>query len=158
MIWAAVVVAKDGDYTLSSGKVVGVFAGLLVFHGILVSSTDVSCRLSAYRVPSELPRYPVARSSDHWLCVRQSRSDFPYVFTALTMTSSSHHASSDNNRASCDNAPLGDALRILCLRERGFLEPDWRVEQRHRFLVRPPERAMDCEWAYAIEMSRGLTL
>lgn len=35
MIWAAVVVAKNGDYTLSSGKVVGVFAGLLVFHGIL---------------------------------------------------------------------------------------------------------------------------
>jgi hypothetical protein len=36
MIWAAVVVAKDGNYEVTSGKVVGLFAGLLVFHGILV--------------------------------------------------------------------------------------------------------------------------
>lgn len=36
MIWAAVVVAKDGNYEVTSGKVVGLFAGLLIFHGILV--------------------------------------------------------------------------------------------------------------------------
>ncbi|CAL1698314.1 unnamed protein product [Somion occarium] len=35
MIWAAVVVAKDGDYVVTSGKVVGLFAGLLAFHGLL---------------------------------------------------------------------------------------------------------------------------
>ncbi|KAI0684048.1 APC amino acid permease [Cytidiella melzeri] len=35
MIWAAVVVAKDGDYTITAPKVVGVFIGLLVFHGLL---------------------------------------------------------------------------------------------------------------------------
>lgn len=35
MIWAAVVVAKDGNYEVTSGKVVGLFVGLLVFHGIL---------------------------------------------------------------------------------------------------------------------------
>ncbi|TFY83989.1 hypothetical protein EWM64_g22 [Hericium alpestre] len=35
MIWAAVVVAKDGDYAVTDGKVVGLFAGLLIFHGIL---------------------------------------------------------------------------------------------------------------------------
>lgn len=35
MIWGAVVVAKDGNYEVTSGKVVGLFAGLLVFHGIL---------------------------------------------------------------------------------------------------------------------------
>ncbi|KAF8487085.1 APC amino acid permease [Russula ochroleuca] len=35
MIWAAVVVAKDGNYEVTSGKVVGLFAGLLVFHGTL---------------------------------------------------------------------------------------------------------------------------
>lgn len=37
MIWAAVVVAKDGDYEVTSGKVVGLFAVLLIFHGILNS-------------------------------------------------------------------------------------------------------------------------
>ena len=37
MIWAAVVVAKDGNYEITSGKVVGLFAVLLIFHGILVS-------------------------------------------------------------------------------------------------------------------------
>ena len=36
MIWAAVVVAKDGNYEVTSGKVVGLFAALLVFHGTLV--------------------------------------------------------------------------------------------------------------------------
>ena len=36
MIWAAVVVAKDGNYEVTSGKVVGLFAGLLIFHGTLV--------------------------------------------------------------------------------------------------------------------------
>jgi hypothetical protein len=36
MIWAAVVVAKDGNYQVTSGKIVGLFAGLLIFHGILV--------------------------------------------------------------------------------------------------------------------------
>ncbi|KAI0299018.1 amino acid/polyamine transporter I [Multifurca ochricompacta] len=35
MIWAAVVVAKDGNYEVTSGKVVGLFVGLLLFHGIL---------------------------------------------------------------------------------------------------------------------------
>ncbi len=36
MIWAAVVVAKDGNYEVTSGKVVGLFSGLLIPHGILV--------------------------------------------------------------------------------------------------------------------------
>ncbi len=36
MIWAAVVVAKDGNYEVTSGKVVGLFSGLLILHGILV--------------------------------------------------------------------------------------------------------------------------
>ncbi|KAL4253752.1 Amino Acid-Polyamine-Organocation Transporter [Abortiporus biennis] len=35
MIWAAVVVAKDGAYEVTAGKTVGLFVGLLVFHGIL---------------------------------------------------------------------------------------------------------------------------
>jgi hypothetical protein len=37
MIWAAVVVAKNGNYEVTSGKVVGLFVGLLFFHGTLVS-------------------------------------------------------------------------------------------------------------------------
>ena len=36
MIWAAVVVAKDGNYEVTPGKVVGLFSGLLILHGILV--------------------------------------------------------------------------------------------------------------------------
>jgi hypothetical protein len=36
MIWAAVVIAKDGKYEVTSGKVVGLFAGLLIIHGMLV--------------------------------------------------------------------------------------------------------------------------
>jgi hypothetical protein len=44
MIWAAVVVAKDGNYEVTSGKVVGLFVVLLVFHGILVR--DGACPLS----------------------------------------------------------------------------------------------------------------
>ncbi|KAH9920860.1 APC amino acid permease [Epithele typhae] len=35
MIWAAVVVGKDGDFTVTPGKTVGLFAGLLVLHGLL---------------------------------------------------------------------------------------------------------------------------
>ncbi|THH17487.1 hypothetical protein EW146_g3330 [Bondarzewia mesenterica] len=35
MIWAAVVIAKDGEYEVTQGKVVGLFVGLLIFHGIL---------------------------------------------------------------------------------------------------------------------------
>ncbi|KAF4586398.1 hypothetical protein EYR38_010674 [Pleurotus pulmonarius] len=37
MIWAAVVVGKDENYPLTQGKIVGLFAGLLIFHGILNS-------------------------------------------------------------------------------------------------------------------------
>ncbi|KAL0952386.1 hypothetical protein HGRIS_006663 [Hohenbuehelia grisea] len=37
MIWAAVVVGKNENYTLTQGKIVGLFAGLLIFHGILNS-------------------------------------------------------------------------------------------------------------------------
>ncbi|EIN05314.1 amino acid permease [Punctularia strigosozonata HHB-11173 SS5] len=37
MIWAAVVVAKGGDYEITQGKVVGLFVALLVLHGILNS-------------------------------------------------------------------------------------------------------------------------
>jgi hypothetical protein len=36
MIWAAVVVAKDGNYEVTSAKIVGLFAALLIIHGILV--------------------------------------------------------------------------------------------------------------------------
>ncbi|KAG6836494.1 hypothetical protein H0H93_007523 [Arthromyces matolae] len=37
MIWAAVVIGKDGNYEVTQGMVVGLFAGLLVVHGILNS-------------------------------------------------------------------------------------------------------------------------
>ncbi|KAG5728278.1 hypothetical protein E4T56_gene19118 [Termitomyces sp. T112] len=37
MIWAAVVVGKGGDYEVTQAQVVGLFAGLLVIHGILNS-------------------------------------------------------------------------------------------------------------------------
>jgi amino acid transporter len=37
MIWAAVVVAKDGNYEVTSSKIVGLFAALLIIHGILNS-------------------------------------------------------------------------------------------------------------------------
>jgi hypothetical protein len=37
MIWAAVVIGKGGDFVVTQGKVVGLFAGLLVFHGLLNS-------------------------------------------------------------------------------------------------------------------------
>ncbi|KDQ55916.1 hypothetical protein JAAARDRAFT_180067 [Jaapia argillacea MUCL 33604] len=37
MIWAAVNVAKDGNYTVTPGMIVGLFSGLLIFHGILNS-------------------------------------------------------------------------------------------------------------------------
>ncbi|KAL0580383.1 polyamine transporter tpo5 [Marasmius crinis-equi] len=48
MIWAAVVVGKDGDYEITTGKVVGLFTGLLVLHGILNSlATRWLARLSA---------------------------------------------------------------------------------------------------------------
>ncbi|PFH47069.1 hypothetical protein AMATHDRAFT_68499 [Amanita thiersii Skay4041] len=37
MIWAAVSIGKDGQFEITEGKVVGLFAALLVFHGILNS-------------------------------------------------------------------------------------------------------------------------
>ncbi|KAH8112046.1 APC amino acid permease [Phellopilus nigrolimitatus] len=37
MIWAAVVIGKDGDFVITQGKTVGLFAGLLILHGILNS-------------------------------------------------------------------------------------------------------------------------
>ncbi|VDB94036.1 unnamed protein product [Peniophora sp. CBMAI 1063] len=37
MIWAAVVIAKDGTYEVTDGKIVGLFAGLLCLHGLLNS-------------------------------------------------------------------------------------------------------------------------
>ncbi|KAI0790315.1 amino acid permease [Irpex lacteus] len=43
MIWAAVVVAKDEAYTITAPKVVGVFIGLLVFHGMLVRRSKLPC-------------------------------------------------------------------------------------------------------------------
>lgn len=39
MIWGAVVVGKGGNYEVTQGKVVGLFAALLVFHGVLNSLT-----------------------------------------------------------------------------------------------------------------------
>jgi len=42
MIWAAVVIGKDGDFVITEGKTVGLFAGLLIVHGILNSLTTKS--------------------------------------------------------------------------------------------------------------------
>ncbi|KAG7447357.1 APC amino acid permease [Guyanagaster necrorhizus] len=57
MIWAAVVIGKDGNYEITQGKVVWLFAVLLVFHGVLnslatrylarLSSSFVFCNLGA---------------------------------------------------------------------------------------------------------------
>ncbi|KAF9784694.1 APC amino acid permease [Thelephora terrestris] len=35
MIWAAVSIAKDGNFNISTGKTVGLFSGLMVLHGLL---------------------------------------------------------------------------------------------------------------------------
>ena len=61
MIWAAVVVAKDGNYEVTSGKVVGLFAALLIFHGVLVRT------IRAIQLVKQLPTCVVA---DH-LCSRR---------------------------------------------------------------------------------------
>lgn len=51
MIWAAVGVAKDGAYEVTPGKTVGLFVGLLIFHGILNSlATRHLARLTTYFV------------------------------------------------------------------------------------------------------------
>lgn len=73
MIWAAVVVAKGPDYEITPGKVVGVFVGLLVFHGLLVTYIFVqSCFLSLNRV-LELFGDTMAGAIHHRLRFRQSR-------------------------------------------------------------------------------------
>ncbi|KAF8172767.1 APC amino acid permease [Mycena galopus ATCC 62051] len=51
MILAAVVIGKDGDFEVTSGKVVGLFAGLLMVHGILNSvATRHLARFTKYFV------------------------------------------------------------------------------------------------------------
>lgn len=51
MIWAAIVVARDGNYKVTPGMSVGLFAGLLVFHGILnCLATRYLARLTTYFV------------------------------------------------------------------------------------------------------------
>ena len=52
MIWAAVVVAKDGNYVVTSGKVVGLFAALLILHGILVRFSP--CPLGGCESPYDM--------------------------------------------------------------------------------------------------------
>ncbi|KXN85922.1 hypothetical protein AN958_10683 [Leucoagaricus sp. SymC.cos] len=48
MIWAAVSIGRGPDFELTQGKVVGLFAGLIVFHGILNSlATRHLARLTA---------------------------------------------------------------------------------------------------------------
>ncbi|KAJ6463398.1 APC amino acid permease [Mycena sanguinolenta] len=51
MILAAVVIGRDGDFEVTSGKVVGLFAGLLVLHGLLNSvATRHLARFTQYFV------------------------------------------------------------------------------------------------------------
>ncbi|KAJ7602507.1 APC amino acid permease [Mycena polygramma] len=51
MILAAAVIGKDGDFEVTSGKVVGLFAGLLVLHGLLNSlATRHLARFTQYFV------------------------------------------------------------------------------------------------------------
>jgi hypothetical protein len=52
MIWAAVVVAKDGNYEVTSRKVVGLFAALLILHGTLVRFS--SCLLGRSQSPYDM--------------------------------------------------------------------------------------------------------
>jgi len=51
MILGAVVIGKDGDFEVTSGKVVGLFAGLLIVHGLLNSvATRHLARFTKYFV------------------------------------------------------------------------------------------------------------
>jgi hypothetical protein len=61
MIWAAVVVAKDGNYKITSGKIVGLFVVLLIIHGILVRT------IRAIQLVIQPLTYLVA----HRLCLRR---------------------------------------------------------------------------------------
>ena len=54
-IWAAVVVAKDGNYTVTSGKIVGLFVALLVIV------RDFFIHLLAIRPTNSLTRTPCLR-------------------------------------------------------------------------------------------------
>lgn len=40
---------QDGDFTVTTGKVVGLFAGLMFFHGLLVSGPLIVPSSDAYR-------------------------------------------------------------------------------------------------------------
>ena len=62
---------KDGDYTVTQGKVVGLFAGLLMFHGLLVSLIHARLIFRLMTAP-ELSRDALSCSSDLKLRVHQS--------------------------------------------------------------------------------------
>ena len=74
MIWAAVVIAKDGKYEITSGKIVGLFVVLLIIHGVLVRTVKLvkqpwTCLIADYR--AELPCDASSRDLNEGFRIRQ---------------------------------------------------------------------------------------
>ena len=92
MIWAAVVVAKDGNYKITSGKIVGLFVVLLLIHGILVRSLQPiqvitqpqTCLIAHYLYlrRAELPCNAPSRDFNERIRIRQPRHIRPCVIAA----------------------------------------------------------------------------
>jgi hypothetical protein len=96
MIWAAVVIAKDGNYEITSGKIVGLFVVLLSIHGTLVRTDGtvqlvkqpLTCLIADHR-RVELPCDAPSRDLNEGFRIRQPWHNracvivAPFVFVKL---------------------------------------------------------------------------
>ena len=71
-IWLSNSNYQGGNYQVTQGKVVGLFVGLLMFHGILVGTLTSGWFLLASDNCSELPCDAVACAHDNKLRLRES--------------------------------------------------------------------------------------
>jgi hypothetical protein len=148
MIWAAIVIAKDGKYEITSGKIVGVYVVLLIIHGTLVRTVRLvkqllTCLIADHR-RAELPCDASSRDLNEGIRIRQPwyiRACVmvaPFVFVKLITFIHSHY-----HRLASDDRAQQHALCELCVRFRRCHQSNKWMEQWVGVLIWTAQRAVD---------------
>jgi hypothetical protein len=131
MIWSAVAVAKGPDYTYSQGQVVALFAGLMVFHGILVCMKAYELLIGGWLDPFLTLRPELISDAAIGL--------FHQILRVYQSRCYLHH----HRGPSCNHTAVGDAPCRLCIWVTGRHESDWWLAHWFGFPIWPSECSMD---------------
>jgi hypothetical protein len=141
----AISLSQDGHYEITQVKVVALFVGLLVSHGILVCPFCKESDISTNIRQNSLTTRRLARFSSSFIFINLGAT-FGLSFWVLnTLFISSDASCSRHHRLACHDAAEVDAFYVIRIWFGRCGERHWWMEYRDCVLAWFVKRSVDCE-------------